>query len=468
MCIRDRHNMVRHPDMPAEAFADLWDTLKKGKSWTALVKNRRKNGDHYWVRANATPVVRNGNLQGYMSVRTKSSHQEVAAAESLYRRFREGRQGHIRFHEGLIVRTGLLRFLSTFQTLGVRGRMRMGTASLTLVMLLSAWLTGVDGAALGFLAGVAVVGLLALSVFLERQIAAPLDAVLAHALGVAAGNTSEAAPLDRVDEIGMLHRTVNQAGLNLRALLDDVSEQVGGLSSASSQIASANADLSSRTEQTASNLQQTASSVAAMAEAVNNNAESSRHAAQLAAESSTAAGKGGEVVGEVVQTMQSISHSSKKIADIIGTIDSIAFQTNILALNAAVEAARAGEQGRGFAVVASEVRSLAGRSAEAAREIKTLIADSVGNVEAGAKLVDGARDSMGEIVGQVRRVTDLINEINNATQEQSRGIAKVNGTVSELDGMTQQNAAMVEQSAAAAASLRSQAQRLGEAIRVYA
>ena len=165
------HNMVRHPDMPSEAFGDLWATLKKGKSWTALVKNRRKSGDHYWVRANATPIVRHGSLQGYMSVRTKPSAQEVSATEDLYRRFREGRQGAVRFHEGLVVRTGLLSFLSLFQTLGVRGRIRIGVFGLALATVLASYVTGIDTTNLGILAGVALLGAVLASGFLERQIA---------------------------------------------------------------------------------------------------------------------------------------------------------------------------------------------------------------------------------------------------------------------------------------------------------
>jgi aerotaxis receptor len=204
-----------------------------------------------------------------------------------------------------------------------------------------------------------------------------------------------------------------------------------------------------------------------MTATVKNNAETARQAAQLAGNASKAAAKGGTVVGQVVGTMQAISTSSKKIADIIGVIDGIAFQTNILALNAAVEAARAGEQGRGFAVVASEVRSLAQRSAAAAKEIKTLIGDSVEKVENGAKQVDDAGQAMGEIVTQVKRVTDMITEISNTTTEQSNGIGQVNIAVSQLDQMTQQNSALVEQSAAAAESLKGQATRLVEAVDVF-
>ena len=258
-----------------------------------------------------------------------------------------------------------------------------------------------------------------------------------------------------------------QALRQIEGAVGQVRHGADSVSVAAQQIAGGNADLSARTEQTASNLQQAANSMAQLTSTVNQTAESARTANQLASSASEVAARGGQVVAQVVSTMDEINTSSKKIADIIGTIDGIAFQTNILALNAAVEAARAGEQGRGFAVVASEVRSLAQRSAEAAREIKTLIGASVERVESGSRLVQDAGNTMGEIVASVQRVTDIIGEISAAAGEQSSGIGNVNGAVSQLDTMTQQNAALVEQSAAAAESLREQATRLSSVISTF-
>ena len=461
------HNMVRHPDMPQQAFADMWKTLKAGRSWTALVKNRRKDGDHYWVRANATPVVRNGQLTGYMSVRTKPAPEDVRMAEQLYQKFRENRNGSLAFHEGLIVHTGLLSFLSMFQLMPVRWRLRLALVlAWALTMGLSAALFPA-GAALGWLGLGAACVALATTVLLEQQISHPLELVLQQALNVAAGNPGNNPQLNRVDEIGMLLRAINQAGLNLRSLVDDVSAQVDGIQDASTEIATGNNDLSARSEQAAANLEQTAASMEEMTSIVHNNADTAQQAAQLAGSSSEAASHGGQVIEQVVSTMNTITQASHKIRDIIGVIDGIAFQTNILALNAAVEAARAGEQGRGFAVVAGEVRALAKRCTDAAKEIASLIKASTETVESGSKLAAEAGSAITEIVNQAQQVAGMIREMSESTREQTSGISQVNTAVGQLDEMTQQNASLVEQSAAAAESLQSKAGRLAEAIAVY-
>ncbi len=266
---------------------------------------------------------------------------------------------------------------------------------------------------------------------------------------------------------GSLMDSVQRLVEVLRGTLGDIRQSTQSVALASGEIAVGNQDLSSRTEQAAANLQHTASSLEQLTQTVRQTADAARQAQQLAGTAAEVAARGGSVVGQVVRTMDDINQSSRKIHDIIGVIDGIAFQTNILALNAAVEAARAGEQGRGFAVVAGEVRSLAGRSAEAAREIKALIGDSVQKVEAGAQQVQQAGSTMQEIVGSVQHVSDIIGEITAAASEQSGGIVAVNEDVTRLDQMTQQNAALVEQSAAAAASLKEQAQRLEQAVQTF-
>jgi methyl-accepting chemotaxis protein len=254
---------------------------------------------------------------------------------------------------------------------------------------------------------------------------------------------------------------------SMRQLVEQVQESSACIQVASSEVAQGNQDLSTRTEHAASNLQETADSMEQLTGTVQQSVDAARQANQLAASAAEIAVRGGEVVSQVVTTMDEIQHSSRKINDIIGVIDGIAFQTNILALNAAVEAARAGEQGRGFAVVAGEVRILAQRSAQAAREIKSLIGTSVDRVESGTRLVADAGQTMSEIVSSVQRVSDIIGEITAASGEQSDGIGQVNAAVTQLDQMTQQNAALVEESAAAAESLRDQARRLNEVVATF-
>ena len=286
------------------------------------------------------------------------------------------------------------------------------------------------------------------------------------ATAIAAGDLTRAIAVKADDHASLMSRLAVMQQ-SLLTVVSGVRQNSESVATASAQIAQGNQDLSQRTEEQASALQQTAATMEQLSTTVRHNADSAQQANQLAQGATTIAATGGEVVGQVVATMQGISDSSRKIGDIIGVIDGIAFQTNILALNAAVEAARAGEQGRGFAVVASEVRSLAQRSAQAAKEIKGLIGHSVEQVEQGTVLVDRAGKTMGEIVGSIRRVSDIVAEITSASLEQSSGISQVGDAVSQMDQVTQQNAALVEESAAAAASLKGQAQQLVQAVAVF-
>ena len=304
-------------------------------------------------------------------------------------------------------------------------------------------------------------------VLLSRQIVHPLEQAVQVAELVAHGDLSSSIDATGKDEVGALLASLHTMQTNLRQMVVNVRQGSEGVATASSEIASGNHDLSSRTESQASALEETAASMEELSAQVKQNADSARQANQLAMSASSVAVKGGEVVGQVVETMKGINDSSRKIADIISVIDGIAFQTNILALNAAVEAARAGEQGRGFAVVASEVRSLAGRSADAAKEIKSLISASVERVEQGTALVDEAGTTMAEVVGSIKRVTDIMGEISAASNEQSLGVAQVGEAVTQMDQATQQNAALVEEMAAAASSLKAQAQDLVQVVAVF-
>jgi methyl-accepting chemotaxis protein len=321
--------------------------------------------------------------------------------------------------------------------------------------------------ALGGAVLLAAGGALLLAWRLQRRVVGELQQAEQLARAVAAGDLTATVRPGSDDEVGRLIDALGAMQQQLGRSMQTVRSACDHIGGASQEIASGNGDLSQRTEQAAGALQRTASSMEQLTGTVRSSAESARQAAQLAATAAQVAERGGSAVGQVVSTMDEINASSRRIADIIGTIDGIAFQTNILALNAAVEAARAGEQGRGFAVVASEVRSLAQRSAAAAREIKGLIGASVEKVETGSRQVADAGSTMEEIVASVQRVAHIIGQISAAASEQSAGIGEVNTAVADLDGMTQQNAALVEQSAAAAESLRQQAQQLGEVVRRF-
>ncbi|RTD94443.1 HAMP domain-containing protein [Variovorax atrisoli] len=319
---------------------------------------------------------------------------------------------------------------------------------------------------LGLLVGSIALGL-GLALWIARIVSRPLEEAVKVAQSVAGGDLTSRIEARTTDETGQLLEALKGMNESLVKIVSEVRTGTDTIATASSQIASGNQDLSSRTEEQASSLEQTAASMEELTSTVKQNADNARQANQLAVSASEVAVKGGSVVSQVVDTMGSINASSKKIVDIIGVIDGIAFQTNILALNAAVEAARAGEQGRGFAVVASEVRSLAQRSAAAAKEIKTLIGDSVEKVEEGSKQVEEAGRTMEEIVGSVKRVTDIMGEITAASQEQTSGIEQINQAITQMDQVTQQNAALVEEASAAAQSLQEQAGSLVKSVSIF-
>jgi aerotaxis receptor len=459
------HNVVRHPDMPPEAFADLWQTLKAGLPWTGMVKNRRKNGDFYWVVANVVPIRENGATVGYMSVRTRPAREQVKEAEALYRRIRAGEAKGIALRRGAVARTGWRGRLAALRNLplGRRLGLMLGTQSALMVALAAA----VDGTAWRVLAGAgAVLTLLAWSE-LQRAIVRPLRQAEDAVYALAGGDLSYNPPAGRDDEMGHLLLALRQLKVNLTAIVGDVRANVGAIEAATRDIAAGNQDLARRTESQAASLQQTAASLAQVAAVAGNNTDSAVRADGLVGAASSVADRGGVAVQQVGVTMSQISGSATRIVDIIGLIDGIAFQTNILALNAAVEAARAGEQGRGFAVVAGEVRSLAQRSAGAAKEIKLLIEDSVEKIGQGDQLVGAAGQTMREVVASVQDAAKIMHGITLASREQHGGIAQVNAAMHALDGITRENAALVEQAAAASGSVAEQASHLVQALSVF-
>ncbi len=467
------HNMVRHPDMPPEAFADMWHSLRSGRPWTGMVKNRRKNGDYYWVEANAAPIFENDTIIGFTSVRLKPSHAQVQTAESAYRAIRAN-DASLEIRDGRAVRRSWRRGFKWLAVRSLKSQLILAATSVAALFLtlgILNWLTlygDVAYAKVAMLlaaAGVPLAGVFGALAY--RSVIKPLTSIRQEIIRLSASDLTGRIDSQGVEELARIMQSLRVLQINLRWAIGQIKESSDTVNKGANEIAIGNADLSGRTESQASSLEETASSMEEITSTVKQNAENACQANQLVVSTSDVAVKGGHVVSQVVDTMSSIKDSSRKIADIIGVIDSIAFQTNILALNAAVEAARAGEQGRGFAVVATEVRNLAQRSAGAAKEIKSLIEDSVGKIEVGGKLVDEAGVAMNEIVSSVKRVTALMSEIAAASQEQSAGIGQVNQAVGQMDEITQQNAALVEQAAAASESMEVQAVKLAKLVDTF-
>jgi PAS domain S-box-containing protein len=617
------HNIVRHPDMPVEAFADLWKYLNAGRSWTGMVKNRRKNGDHYWVLANASPMWERGQVVGFASVRMKPPREAIAPTDAIYRRFREGKASGLRVERGHVVRTGVLGWFDQLTHPGIRGRLVYLVLLSSLLIAAIGWL-GLSGmgqtnrqveslyregagavlhldtiarlqlrnhmalpaaislanpldtqrlvaeveknsdtisrtwdnylaighepdekkiqdefaqlrtrylseglkpalqamrsndlaqvstlykgkaeplfallqgnldaqlaqqevnakqtveesaaayatarteGVLGILIGLAIIW--ALGWRLQRRITGPVNEAVAISKQIAAGYLSNKIDNSGSDEVGQLMHALFAMQKALASMAHAVHQSADSVSSEASSISHSNEALAGRTEEQASSLQETACNMEEVSTTVKHNIDNAKTANQLVQEAGTIVTAGGAAMDKVVGTMDTIAGSSRKITDIIGVIDGIAFQTNILALNAAVEAARAGEQGRGFAVVASEVRSLAGRSAAAAKEIKGLIDDSVHQVEIGLAQVSDARKTIDASIEAVHRVASLVAEISHSSVEQGIAIDRVAHLIVEIDQSTQQNVPMAESAAQSAHALEDQGRDLVRTASVF-
>ena len=509
--IGEPHNLIRHPDMPPEAFANFWQTIRAGETWTGIVKNRRKNGDFYWVHATVMPIIQQGKAVGYASVRRGATEAEKAQAERVYTRLRNGERPRAHLVNGVIHEHSLKGRLSRLRNVSFGFRL----ALMTVVALLGIVAMGVlcsqelktlhamalelgeqSEAALSALgapvpesitrietrtealfesmmltmvsvAAVFGVMLLAWGIVLGRRIMRPLNAALALSRQIAAGNLTAEIETRRNDEVGRLMSSLNVMRCSLAKIVQDVKTGIAVVAPATAEIAAGNADLSNRTEEQAAALEQTASSMEEITANVSRSATSAQSASELARQAANTAERGGQEIDTVVETMTQIADSSTQIHAIVGIIDDIAFQTNLLALNAAVEAARAGEHGRGFAVVADEVRTLSSRTAKSAGEIKSLIEASSTRVDAGTTQVGRTRETMQDIVDSIREVSTMMQQVSLAAEEQRTGIEEIGVAVSRMDQMTQQNAALVEQSAASAQSVSSQASELGRSVDIF-
>ena len=461
------HNLIRHPDMPPEAFRDMWATIGQGRPWSGLVKNRRKNGDFYWVQANVTPLMEDDRPVAYTSVRSCPDRAAVERAQALYdginQRVQQGAPPRVRLQQGRVLHTGLAGCLQTLrQKISSHRELLLFVLPVLLACGVSA-ATGMPGwglavglsAALGCHLGAKALG--------DRAVAEPLR----FAQRMAAGDLTQRCDSHGSGLIGQLQLALNQLNVNLQSIVGDAREEVEQLEIAIGEIAAGNHDMSTRTESQASSLQETAASMDQITSTVRANAESAQRATQLADSAAEVTHNGLKTVERVSDTMHAISESSGRIAEISQVIDAISFQTNILALNAAVEAARVGEQGRGFAVVAGEVRALANRTAAASKEIKTLIEAARTRIEAGVSEFERAAGAMRDSAAGVSRVSTFVREIDHASSEQLVGISQVNQAVSQLDGLTQQNSAMVEQLSASAQALSARAHVMSESVQVF-
>ena len=464
------HNLVRHPDMPVEAFKDMWVTIGRGRPWSGVVKNRRKNGDNYWVEANVTPIMDQGKPCGYMSVRFKPSREQVRDAEALYVKVaaeRDAGRHTFKLHRGRARRIGWRDLPGRLHRLTLTHRVGLAMLAMICFGMLPdvIGLTGLTGlltrAILLLAAGGAMLG------WLHRGVTASIDTAGRFAADLAACNLRSSIALDHYNPLGDLIRSLWQVQINLRAVMGDVRTEVRGTVHAAADIAKGSADLSARTEAQASSLQQTAASMEELSSTVKSNASAAQEVSASSEHTAEVASRGGQALCELDASIQAINQSSSKVTDIIQVIEGIAFQTNILALNAAVEAARAGDQGRGFAVVATEVRMLAQRSAQAAKEIRELLGTSAHHATDGVARMGHARATIDEALESVNRVGALIRQVANATHEQAIGIALVNEAITHLDGVTQQNAALVDESNAAVASLHQRSATLERSVDVF-
>jgi aerotaxis receptor len=449
------HNIVRHPDMPSEAFADLWRTLKSGKAWRAMVKNRCSNGDHYWVEANANPIWENGEIVGYMSLRVRPTRAQIDAAEAHYARFRRGEARGFTIREGRVVHTGPIGVIGRILRPNFAARVGVALAIAIVGTLLAA---ACEAGALKhfpqFSSQGIILALLSLAAastswswwYIHRRILAPLSSITRECQVIASGNLQLKADIDMSNELGGLKHSVNTMAGNIASVVTDIRNASAALSSASTQVNATAQSISSATSQQAAGVEQTSATLEQMSASVMLNAENAKVTENIAGKVAGDSRESGSVVRDTEQAMNSIVRK-------ISLIDDIAYQTNLLALNAAIEAARAGDQGKGFAVVAAEVRKLAERVQIAAQEISMLGSTSVEYAQRAGHLLN-------DMLPDITKTSDLVQEISSATAEQATGVHQVSAAMAQLSDAMQSNAAASEELAATADAMNDQSDQL--------
>jgi len=468
--IGQNHNLIRHPDMPAAGFKDLWSTIGRGKPWTGLVKNRAKNGDHYWVIANVTPIMEGKKPKAYLSVRTKPTRAQIEATDALYKVINATEDLSslpVYLKEGVLYKKGFAGIPGRIANLSMTMRLGIALGIMTAFGALPALLPLEGNAALMAHLGALTLGALGVMAWFHQRFSRSFAEAQRFANDLAGCNLSTSTSADFPPPMGALVRSLRQIQINLQAVVGDVRVEIANFTQSTQEISEGGMKLSGRTESQAQSLEETSASMDNLSIAVRRTSEVAAEVARQSARSTEVAQTGGQAVHELGQIMAAINSSSAKVQEIIGVIEGIAFQTNILALNAAVEAARAGDQGRGFAVVASEVRALAKRSASAAKEIRDLISHSTGQISEGTQQMSNAAATIDQVVDSVREVGNLIQGITQATLEQASGIDQVNQAIGHLEGVTQQNAALVGQSAQSAEGLSTSGVLLTRAAQVF-
>ncbi len=466
------HNLVRHPDMPPEAYRDMWATIGRGRPWSSVVKNRCKNGDHYWVLANVTPVMSGGKPRAYMSVRLKPTREQVRQAQALYQRIADERASGrptIRLHSGGVRRVGWrdapgrLHRLTLTQRMAIALLLAIGLGFLPALLpsppdIVPRWAMHLSFALGG--TGLALW-------WFARSIVAPLDQAARMAGEVAGCNLDGTLAFDRTSPMGALMRRLWLVNLNMRAIVTDVRCEVGGMTQATAAIARGSADLAERARTQADEVRDTVGSIQRMAQSIQQTSGAVRQVAELSVTANQQADVGREQARGTVDSMSGIAATSQRVTEIIQVIEGIAFQTNLLALNAAIEAARAGELGRGFAVVATEVRELSQRSTAAAKEIRDLIGASVHAIGDGVRKVGETGSAIEAVAESVQTVARLTGQISGAAAEQARDIGDVNRAIAQVDEITRQNTDLVAESAIACAALTRRSATLVRAVQVF-